>query len=113
MSWISDRFGAPDKNGHRRVLHKRPILKWGMTDEGWTEYREDLARFPNDPQAFVSGPRAKQKLIDLRKREGWVEGPSFSEMAKEHKPKEVNSQEFVKEAFERAASTGFRLDGEE
>ena len=113
MSWISERFGAPDQNGRRRVIHKRPILRWGMTDEGWSEYREDLARFPNDPQAYVSGPRAKKNLIDKRKREGWSEGPSFSDMAQEQPEQKINSQEFVREAYERAAATGFQLDGEE
>jgi predicted nucleic acid-binding Zn ribbon protein len=35
-----------------------------------TEYREDLARFSNDPRAWVDGPRALKKLIDQTKREG-------------------------------------------
>ena len=112
MSWVTERFGPPNKNGQRRVTHKRPVMRWGMTDEGWSEYREDLARYPNDPQAFVSGPRAKQKLIDQRKREGWQEGPSFSEMAKEQSVEKVDSQELVREAYERAEATGFRFDGE-
>lgn len=43
-------------------------------------YRADLARFPNDPEAFVSGPHSLQRLVDKRKREGWVEGPPLSEL---------------------------------
>lgn len=35
------------------------------------DYREDLARFPNDPEALVDGPRALQRLMDKRKRQGW------------------------------------------
>jgi hypothetical protein len=38
-------------------------------------YQAHLARFPGDPQAFTSGKVAKEKLIDQRLREGWVEVP--------------------------------------
>ena len=112
MSWISERFGYPDENGHRRTSFGI-FLRHGMKDENWSEYREDLARFPGDPQAYCDGPSAKKKLIDQRKREGWVEGPSFSELAeKETKEKKIDSHAFVKEAYERAEATNFRLEGE-
>lgn len=38
---------------------------------GGTGYRPDLARFPNDPEAFVSTTRGAQKLLDKRRRQGW------------------------------------------
>ena len=37
-------------------------------------YRPDLSRFPGDPDAFVSGPKSLDKLIEKRKRAGWVVG---------------------------------------
>jgi len=37
-------------------------------------YRTDLSRFPNDPEAHVSGPGSLAKLIDKRKRAGWIVG---------------------------------------
>tara|TARA_E500000331_G_scaffold192847_1_gene185314 strand:- start:3537 stop:3902 length:366 start_codon:yes stop_codon:yes gene_type:complete len=111
-NWISKRFGYPDKNGKRRTKFGIK-LRHGMTDEGWSEYRSDLARFPGDPQAYVDGPAAKQKLIDQRKREGWVEGPSFSDVAANFaKQPEVNSEAMVREAYARAEATGFRDEGE-
>ena len=110
-NWISKRFGYPDKNGKRRTSFAIK-LRHGMTDEGWAEYRSDLARFPNDPQAYVSGPRAKQKLIDQRKREGWVEGPSFAEVASSlNSEKKIDSEAMVREAYNRAEATGFREKG--
>lgn len=33
------------------------------------DYREDLARFPGDPRAYVDGPRSLKKLLDTTKRE--------------------------------------------
>jgi hypothetical protein len=111
-NWISKRFGYPDKNGKRRTTFGIK-LRHGMTDEGWSEYRSDLARFPGDPQAYVSGPRAKQKLIDQRKREGWIEGPSYSEVGSKinSTEKKVDSEAMVREAYRRAEATGFREEG--
>jgi len=37
-------------------------------------YRPDLAACPNDPDAYIEGPRSLQKLIDKRKRQGWTVG---------------------------------------
>lgn len=111
-NWISKRFGYPDKNGKRKTsfgIH----LRHGMKDENWCEYREDLARFPGDPQAYCNGPRAKQKLIDQRKREGWVEGPTFSELAdQKEKEQKIDPTAFVTEAYNRAEETNFRMDSE-
>ena len=111
-NWISKRFGYPDKNGIRRTRFAIK-LRHGMKDENWSEYRSDLARFPNDPQAYVSGPSAKKKLIDQRRREGWVEGPSFSEVGSKinSTEKKVDSEAMVREAYRRAEATGFREKG--
>lgn len=39
-----------------------------------TAYRPDLSRFPNDPDAHVSGPDSLNRLIEKRKRAGWIVG---------------------------------------
>lgn len=44
-------------------------IRYSMRDD-CRQYRSDLARFPNDPRAYVDGPRAIQKLIDQTRREG-------------------------------------------
>jgi len=111
MSWISERFGYPDENGHRHTTFSIK-LRHGMKDENWSEYRADLARFPNDPQAFLDGPAAKKRLIEQRKREGWTLGPSFSEIASSFTDeKKVDSEAMVREAYRRAEATGFREEG--
>lgn len=46
-----------------------------------TGYQPCLARYPNDPTAYVDGPRALSKLIDDRKRRGWGDPVSPSDVA--------------------------------
>jgi len=36
-------------------------------------YQATLASRPNDPDAYTSGQRSLQKLIDKRLREGWID----------------------------------------
>ena len=113
MSWVNDRFGVPNKDGRRRVSFSVRI-RYGMRDENWSEYRSDLARFPNDPQAYCNGPAAKKKLIDQRKREGWTTGPSYQDIgASFDAEKKVDSEALVREAYDRAEATGFRDEGGE
>jgi len=69
QSWIDTRFGCADC-GRRRAPH--PKIRHGIRGD-CRDYREDLARFPGDPEAYVDGPRSLQKLIDKRKRQGWVD----------------------------------------
>jgi hypothetical protein len=45
------------------------------------DYRDDLAAYPGDPAACIDGPRALRRLIDRRKREGWVRGESYADIA--------------------------------
>ena len=73
-----------------------------------------MARFPGDPEAMVSGPASVKKLIDKRKRQGWVEGLPFSEMQPHNEDIEpkINSEAFVREAYRRAEATGFSLEDE-
>jgi hypothetical protein len=58
----------PPREGPAALTRKRGLDK----NDG---YQAHLARFPGDPQAFTSGKVAKEKLIDQRLREGWVEVP--------------------------------------
>jgi len=49
---------------------------------GYQEYREDLARFPGDRQAYVNSPQQVQRLADQRRREGWeLRDESWADMA--------------------------------
>lgn len=73
------------------------------------DYRDDLARFAGDPQAYVDGPRSLQKLIDQRKREGWQFNQTF---AAPSEPKFRSSEEVVREAFQRAKDKGFTPNDE-
>lgn len=88
LSWADRKFGKAVNGRRRRVSYGikiRHTLKGDCHD-----YREDLARSKKefmadpttprnwnpkkgDPQAHVDGPGAVKKLIDKRKREGWVE----------------------------------------
>jgi len=38
---------------------------------GFVDYREDLARFPGDKQAYVNSPEQAGRLVEKRKRAGW------------------------------------------
>lgn len=45
----------------------------------YSEYREDLARHPGDPQANVSSKIGLAKLVQQRQREGWGDPKSVDE----------------------------------
>ncbi len=73
-----------------------------------TDYREDLSRFPGDPQAYVSGPRELQRLIDQRKREGWSVGErTFDDLANAKPPEMKPGEQMVREAYEAAKARNF------
>jgi len=71
------------------------------------DYRDDLARFPGDPDAFVDGPRALSLLKDKRKRDGWELKP-IDMVSSRDAPK----GSMAEEAFRRAKAKGFIPDGE-
>jgi predicted nucleic acid-binding Zn ribbon protein len=83
----------------------RHVLKGDCRD-----YREDLARFPNDPEAFVDGPRALKKLLDKRKREGAFVR-DLSDAAKAPDQSEDEDPEFLTNAYQQAIDA--INDGEE
>lgn len=68
------------------------------------DYREDLARFPNDPEALVDGPTALRKLKDKRKREGW----ELKKIDKGSRPKPKPAGQLLREAYQEARRKGFR-----
>lgn len=88
---------------YRAITSRRVGIK---VKRSWNhDYREDLARFPRDPEAFVDGPKSLQKLIDKRKADGWT----ISKQLEEHKPpKPRDTQEVMREAYQRAKARGFR-----
>lgn len=67
------------------------------------DYREDLARFPNDPEALVDGPTALRKLKDRRKRQGWDLQPLRSAPGEAVLPvEEPSSAQIVRESYDEA-----------
>lgn len=93
--------GAPV---YRAIVGLRFRFSHSLKNDGF-DYREDLAAKPNDPEAYVDGPRALRKLIDKRKRQGWQIGKL--EDAAPSEPKFRSSEDVVREAYERAAAKGF------
>lgn len=99
---------APDP---QRVITTAAQVRIRHTMKGdMSDYREDLARFPGDPQAFVDGPRALKRLIDQRKREGCRIGTI--EEAANFVPGGSEPKNLAAEAYEAAKKNGFRLEGE-
>lgn len=105
QSWADQKFGCADC-GKRKVqsFTMRHSMKGDMRD-----YREDLARFPNDPEAYVDGPTSLSKLKDKRKREGWdLDG----EFTLDSNFKRKSSGEIAAEAYRRARDKNFVPDEE-
>lgn len=85
------------------VQHKvRHTLKGDCRD-----YRDDLAAYPGDPEAQVDGPRAVQKLVDKRKRQGWHISKDYPTL---NHPKLKSPREIAEEAYTRAKDKGFKPD---
>ena len=81
------------------------------------DYREDLARFPGDPEAWVGGPLSLNKLIEKRKRQGWTEGLPLDEIERKlndpHPVEEALNMdpcEMARECFQEAKAEGFRIE---
>jgi len=71
FTWADERFGyhrAQDMIGSppRRT---RAAIKTNFKPG----YKSGLARFPNDKEAYVESDYQWKKLIDKRKRQGWVQ----------------------------------------
>jgi len=74
------------------------------------DYRDDLARFAGDPEAYTDGPKSVQRLIDKRRRQGWTLGEHFSGPTE---PKSTTtSEERIRIAYKRAEAKGFVPDAE-
>lgn len=50
----------------RRIITAMPQVLTGGRFDRASGYQPHLARFPNDPEAFTSGPQSLQRLIDAR-----------------------------------------------
>ena len=88
-----------------------PAIRIAQSLKEGVDYREDLARYPGDPQAYVSGPVTLRRLVDQRKREGWVEGPPLDEIDRggDAPDSGVDSMAIVKQAYQEAKAEGFAL----
>jgi predicted nucleic acid-binding Zn ribbon protein len=56
----------------RKVIGRTQVMIKEQHRAGFEDYREDMARFPGDPQARVSSPEAIKRLSEQRQREGWI-----------------------------------------
>ena len=70
------------------------------------DYRDDLARYPGDPRAWVDGPRALRRLVDQTKREGAIVTKGFDTK----RPEIRSSEDVMNEAYQRAKAKGFKPD---
>ncbi|MFQ5351447.1 MAG: hypothetical protein ACE5D3_00040 [Candidatus Binatia bacterium] len=83
---------------------------------GSHDYREDLARFRGDPEAYVDGERALRRLKDKRKREGWELSRDFAPLydgTAGSATGDLDDEEGEKikhQAYEAARAEGFSLD---
>jgi hypothetical protein len=101
MSWADERFGCK-RNRLPKISTRHGVRRHEV------DYREDLSRFPGDPEAYVSGERDVAKLIDKRKREGWRIGEStFADIANDKGPAAKTGEQIAKEAYEAAAARNF------
>ena len=115
--WAADAIlGCPwcGKRVYRAMGRVNFQFRHGMKGD-MRDYREDLARFPNDPEAFVDGPTAVRKLLDKRKREGWVEGCGWdvlhdTDQGAAVKETPEGGRALIEECFEEAKQTNFAID---
>ena len=110
---IEDFPALPGEKMHELVARHREAMRGLVSPTGAkfrfrksfdTGYRHDLAEKANDPAAYVTGPHSLQRLIEKRKRQGWIVGKPGSAAdvdANAHKPGR-DAQEAVDEAFEEA-----------
>lgn len=91
-------------------VRKAPPMRMGKVwrNNGF-DYREDLSRFPNDPEALVDGPTALEKLKEKRLRQGWTFQP-ISEARSATPPKTDPNRSFGREAYEAAKAKGFQCE---
>lgn len=66
----------------------------GKRSRAGSGYHATLARFPNDPQAYVESPGQLQKLVDQRRREGWGDPIRGEDVAKAAAPKKPKREKF-------------------
>ena len=107
---IEDFPPLPGEKMHQLVVRHREAMRGLVSPTGAqfrfrksfdTGYRHDLAEKENDPAAYVTGPHSLQRLIEKRKRQGWIVGKPGSAAdvdANAHKDND-NAQELLYEAF--------------
>lgn len=103
-------LGDPETLGVIITGRSSMRIRFGMRGT-MQDYREDLAAFPGDPDAFIDGPAALKKLKDKRKAQGWLLRP-IEEAASGQHGGDIDKP-LAAEAFEEAKASGFRLEGED
>ena len=80
---IEDFPALPGEPWHKLVVRHKEAMRGLVSPTGAkfrfrksfdTGYRHDLAEFKDDPAAYVTGPHSLQRLIEKRKRQGWIVG---------------------------------------
>ncbi len=128
-TWADEKFGCVKRNGKRGLRFGGIKIAHALKVEH--DYREDLARSQveiaqdperprwwrpgmKDPEAYVDGPVAVKKLLDKRKRQGWVEDSDmYAKAAKGNTDDNIRSDDnLIEKAYEMAKAEGFKLEGE-
>lgn len=99
----------PESRQSPRFETVRFNIRHGMRGD-MHDYRDDLARGPGDPEAYVDGPAAVRKLIDKRKREGWIFHKDFSSALGDGPKTAKPAEQMAREAYERARDKGFKTE---
>lgn len=91
-------------------IRKAPPMKIGgsLKNDGF-DYREDLSRFPNDPEALVDGPTSLNKLKEKRLRQGWT-FKRMDEARSASPPQTDPNRSLGREAYEAAKAKGFQCE---
>lgn len=101
LGWVSQRFG------HCR---RRPV-RFKIRDR--SGYHPGLARFPNDPEAYVDGEDSLRRVMDKRKAQGYVQ-VTAQDLAPPDKPEGLDpGGDLLRASFEEARAEGFRIEDED
>lgn len=80
----ADGLGNDYRDDMARPMHE--VLADPSTPRGWNPKN-------GDPQAYVSGPRSLQRLVDRRQREGWkLRGEAWDDIERRLPKTEAESQ---------------------
>ena len=89
---------------HRAYMRTQPPSLPNFKIKDRSGYHPGLARYPNDPQAYVDGSHSLQRRVSQRLREGWERGGSYGDA--------INDAKGEQEQIDRDLNSGGRLFAE-